>query len=366
MERGQKSLRLFDQYLGPLLLMLLKPFFIFRKKDLPKAAQVIGLIKMAAIGDTILISGLISDLKKWQPSARIVLFTGASNFEMAKLVEGVDLVEKLPLKNPWQALQKLRAQKMDLLIDTDSWPRLSALFAALSGARLTVGFKTSGQYRHFLFDRLVNHSNELHEMDNFRNLLREVEIPCGLPSQNFGHPWTSERTSNRILFHLWPGGTQSYLREWPESKWRDLALALIAKESCQIGLTGSPSEFEKNQKFMQSFPSQDQKYFENLAGRTLKDLLQSLQSCRLMVAVNTGIMHLAASLGTPTLGLHGPTNPKRWGPVGPRAQSLLSPTTGSGHLNLGFEYFDEINRTADLSVNEVLKACEKLLQESKS
>ena len=49
-------------------------------------------------------------------------------------------------------------------------------------------------------------------------------------------------------------------------------------------------------------------------------------------------MHLAALAGAPTVGLHGPTNPLRWGPVGRHVRALLPHKGPYAYLNLGFEY----------------------------
>ena len=57
-----------------------------------------------------------------------------------------------------------------------------------------------------------------------------------------------------------------------------------------------------------------------------------------MVSVNTGIMHLAAATGAPTISLNGPTDPARWGPVGERAVSVDSCLEGCGYLYYGWEY----------------------------
>ena len=57
-----------------------------------------------------------------------------------------------------------------------------------------------------------------------------------------------------------------------------------------------------------------------------------------VVSVNTGTMHLAALAGAPTVGLHGPTNPLRWGPVGRHVRALLPHKGPYAYLNLGFEY----------------------------
>jgi ADP-heptose:LPS heptosyltransferase len=74
------------------------------------------------------------------------------------------------------------------------------------------------------------------------------------------------------------------------------------------------------------------------------------------VSVNTGIMHISALLERPTLALHGPTNPRRWGPLGKTAVVIgPGPECGCGYLNLGFEYpRSPPDCMARISVEEVL------------
>jgi len=57
-----------------------------------------------------------------------------------------------------------------------------------------------------------------------------------------------------------------------------------------------------------------------------------------VVSVNTGNMHLAAALNVPVVGLHGPTNPARWGPIGGNAQIVRPSSDECCYLNLGWEY----------------------------
>ncbi|HLP25250.1 MAG TPA: glycosyltransferase family 9 protein, partial [Acidobacteriota bacterium] len=76
---------------------------------------------------------------------------------------------------------------------------------------------------------------------------------------------------------------------------------------------------------------------ENLAGKTgLVEFAERLQACALLVANDTGGMHLANALGVPVIGLFGPTNPVRTGPVFAASKILLQPPgclpTGGGSL----------------------------------
>jgi ADP-heptose:LPS heptosyltransferase len=323
----------------------------------------VALVKTAAIGDTVLLSALVSDLKAWKPDLRIVLFAGESNAFYGRLLTGVDRVVELKLTKIWHCIRLLRSESFDVTIDVDSWPRISAVFAVLSSTDCVVGFKTFGQYRHFAENIQVTHQDDQHEIENDRALLRALDIPVGAPPQDLGRPWVVTSAKKTITFHLWPGGTLSHLREWPESNWQKLASELI-RDGFVIQMSGAPSEREKNAAFIRSLSPSDQGSVQNLAGQSFEMTLESLRTSRLLVSVNTGIMHVGAAMGVPTLGLHGPTNPLRWGPLGARSRSLLSRTPGSAQLNLGFEYVDRIERMAGLDVGDVTSAAQALLRET--
>ena len=78
----------------------------------------------------------------------------------------------------------------------------------------------------------------------------------------------------------------------------------------------------------------------SIAGElSLPELASVLRDAAGVVAVNTGVMHLAALLDAPVVALHGPTSRRRWGPVGARSIALApADTSGCEFLNLGFEY----------------------------
>ena len=57
--------------------------------------------------------------------------------------------------------------------------------------------------------------------------------------------------------------------------------------------------------------------FKMLTSAPLLEVAQCLQKCRCYLGNNSGITHLAAMLGVPTVAIFGPTNPKIWRPVGP-------------------------------------------------
>ncbi|ODS51046.1 MAG: hypothetical protein ABS42_00520 [Bdellovibrio sp. SCN 50-8] len=373
MERGNPLLRFFDAYVGPILIgiLALPRFFARDSKSLKSigAPQRIGLIKAAALGDTVLLSAIVSDLAAAFPKAQIILFVGGTNAGLAQKIKGVHQVHRMPLKNVWRSLRILRQEPLDLIIDTDSWPRISALWAALAGAQLSVGFATEGQRRHYAFDIAVPHRGDQHEMENYRDLLRALEIPVYALPQNFSltekvdqpsalftsyRQWRDKYPGRICGLHLWPGGTKSYLKEWPVSSWQELLRSLPG--DLQYVMTGGPGDRDRNAECIAGLPSEIQSRVFNAAGFSLGETIHLLAELDVILSVNTGVLHLAAAMECPVIGLHGPTNPLRWGPLGSEHISLLAAHPFAGCLNLGFEYpADGIEIMPSLSVQQVLK-----------
>jgi heptosyltransferase I len=90
-----------------------------------------------------------------------------------------------------------------------------------------------------------------------------------------------------------------------------------------------------------------------------RSLAGVLMRARVVVSVNTGVMHLAAIVGAPTVALNGPNRNGRWGPVGTRAIGVESPGEGCGYLHLGFEFDGQATDCMErITVERVVQAVE--------
>ena len=229
----------------------------------------------------------------------------------------------------------MREEKLDVLIDFSSWQRLTAFYAMMSGARFTAGFRTAGQYRHRGYDRVVEHRNDRHELENYRSLVQSLGIPAGSPPyiEPPQVPPLSVLSRNReiIVFHLWPSGACSWLRQWPEDRWIELAKQLAGLDTIFL-MTGAPSDLPRSEQFVQQLHHAGLQAESYISPDGLDSLCQVLLGAKLVVSVNTGVMHLAAILGAPTISLNGPTNNERWGPIGPRAVGIQPYGEGCGYL----------------------------------
>lgn len=318
--RGNFYLRFLDRYVGIFLARILYR----RKRSFPSRIEKIGILKLAGIGDLILLSGVIADLRKHHPEASLTLFCGKENRAIASLIPGVTVVV-LPLVT---GVRLLRRCKLDLLLDFEQWARLDVLMSYFSKAKFTVGFKTEGQYRHYPFDLAIPHAYGCHEMENFRN----IAVAIGVPGQNLPTLCFSEHPislpDRYVMFHPWSISFVKEWKQWPRESW--IVLGRYFKEQgYEIFITGGHQDASASEELARVVGG------TSLAGKTPLPLLAHyLKKTACLITIDTGVMHLAAALKTPLIALFGPTSAHRWGPLSEKAYVLSG---GKPFMYLGFE-----------------------------
>lgn len=306
-----------------------------RRAGPPPAIKRIGLLRTAAIGDTVLLSGPVADLRQSFPESSITLFCGGSNLEVARLVPGLDDVVRLPIARPWKAMGIVRrAGAFDAWIDFGQWPRYDALISHCARAAFKVGFRTPGQRRHYVFDRCAAHTTDRHEIENFRALtamlgasgssLPRLAVPEGeLPL-----------SPGSVVFHMFPGGSRAAVKAWPAERWVELG-SRVAGDGRRIVLTGSGRDRPGAEAVAAQMPHGAATV---AAGELdIAATARLLTGCAAVVSVDTGIMHMASALGCRLVALHGPTSAKRWGPLNPTSTAVQSAYSREPWIQLGFE-----------------------------
>lgn len=328
-----------------------------RKKaalELHGKPERIGVLCFGAIGDTLLASASIVLLHQEWPQAKILLITSRANAGAALFVPHVTETRAFTITDVWGMIRYVRQCRFDLFMDTGQWARLGALISALSGAGRTVGFCTPGQFRHIAFDIRVPHRNDQHEIENFLALGQAFRQEFGKPSRPLTSPVPALKAPEPALpplvadfagsaplvaCHMWPAGIQANLKEWPPAYWAQLTEKLTAA-GIRVLFTGGPGDVARTTAFVDAYikgPTRE-KILPVAGTMSLYEEAALLQKLNALIAVNTGYMHLGALLGVPTVDLHGPTNPRRWGGIGPRVIRLLPEKGHYAYLNLGFEY----------------------------
>ena len=317
--RKKGWLKTLDRYVGIPVVAALAPLRFLRKK--PTRFRRVGVMKTAAIGDLVLASGPIADLRRAYPDAELVLITGADNAAVVPLF-------------PFAVERQVVAGSMRNTA-TLSWPRFDALLAARSGAAWRIGFRRRGQQRAAAFDETVEHSPKQHEIDNYRSLVRLLNVDStALPRLRASTDSSGSPERPYVVFHPWSGGDRGWIKEWPRERWVELAARL--GNGFTYLVTAGPGDIERSTALVAKL--RESGVDADVAALSLEATAALLAGAVGVISVNTGIMHVAAAVGARTLSLEGPVPVARWGPIGRTVASVESATSGSGYLDLGFEY----------------------------
>ncbi len=121
-----------------------------------------------------------------------------------------------------------------------------------------------------------------------------------------------ERAEDRDLVVLHPG-SHWVSKRWPEERWRELAERIVRSfPEAAIVVTQGPGE-ERMVSRIGMLPGGA---VLSAGKTTLGQLIALLGRAQLVIASDTGPLHIAAAMGTPVIGLYGPTDPGRNGPYG--------------------------------------------------
>ena len=108
-------------------------------------------------------------------------------------------------------------------------------------------------------------------------------------------------------------GSGAPVKLWPARRWAAVAQAIRAEYGCDVVLTGSAAELPLIAQIQSALPEP----VISLAGRTdLRQLGALFRRGRLVCGVDSGPLHLAVAVGTPTLHLYGPSSIEDYGPWG--------------------------------------------------
>ncbi len=333
-----------------------------------------ALLKTAAIGDTVLLSAVIREIRHAYPRSSLTLVVSKSNYGAVSLLNGVDEVVVFDMTAPLRSLRTVaRLERQHLVLDFSPWARIDSLIAYCIPADRKIGFKRRHMHRHYVYDATVEHSDDVHELENYRNILRAVPMAtAGFRPQLSVNEGALRRTGDlfgqhrrNVVFHPFPGGYKKHLKEWPIENWIRVGRELIHR-GCRIYITGDQDDAEAAEAIKRGL-DRDGEYCSVLCGRyPLAETAAILSRASLLITVNTGVMHIGAAVSARLIALHGPTSPERWGPVSDDAVVVRSSLACSPCISLGSEYrCDRGGCMETIAVEEVLRQAEMLLMKER-
>ena len=168
-----------------------------------------------------------------------------------------------------------------------------------------------------------------HEATRNLDVLKRAGIPTPTQTTIFSvtaedKKWTSnflaahQIDKERPLIAIHPGSPIP-LKRWIPERYAELADWLIARKRAQILFVGVEDEIPIITEIQAGMRAQS----VNIAGKTtLIQLASILHTCNVFIGNDSGPMHLAAAVGTQTIGLYGPGDPTRFGPAGVQCQTI--------------------------------------------
>jgi lipopolysaccharide heptosyltransferase I len=331
----------------------------------PDARRIL-VVRLGAMGDIVHALPLLASLRGRWPGARVDWLVDRRHLAILDLVPGVAEVITIDTRRftgdaGWPGVvRRLRRARYDVVIDAQGLIK-SALLARLSGAPVVVGF-SSAHARERLAGWLYSvavRPDAPHVVD--RGLALAVAAGVTRPVRQFD--LTVPDPSPAILqilamldrFVVLNPGAAWPNKRWPADRFGAVAARLHELRGLRSLVTWGPGE----EALALDVVARADAAAILAPATSLADLVGLLARASLVISGDTGPLHLAAALGTPTVGIFGPTDPWRNGPWAPSDEAL------SRHDRCTCSHKRRCTASrwclSDLAVTEVAQAAERRL-----
>jgi lipopolysaccharide heptosyltransferase II len=258
------------------------------------------------LGDSVISIPAVRAIKRGRPDAHLTILAPARIAEVWRLVPEVDVVISLGQKSVWAAARLLkREQPFDVAIVFPGSLRV-ALELWLAGVPRRVGY--AGHRRRWLLNQVVRKPERNgpppHQSEYYLDIARSLGVEAEVGEIGLAAP---AQRAGRI--GLCPGAEYGPAKRWLPERFAEVARAIGG----EWVLFGTEKDAEVGAEIATAIGDG----CLNLIGKTtLKELIDELRKCRLLLTNDTGTMHLATLLGVPVVAVFGSTEPSLTGPLG--------------------------------------------------
>jgi len=312
------------------------------------APRAIALVKLSALGDVVHATPVVEALADAFPAARLTWVVerraAALLHDHPRLADIITLDTRAwrRVRTPSAArtlartlrelLQRLRGARFDVAVDLQGLAK-SGVVTAATGAPLRIGFAAGFQRERlnalFTNRRVAPPPSARHVVEQNLALLEPLgvtprrvvfRLPCREAAEGRVDEFFAAAglKPHARLVVLNPGAGQAAKR-WPVERFAELAARLTGEASARVLVLWGPGE-EAAARTIGTAPG------VVLAPPTdLDTLVAVVRRASLVVAADTGPLHVAAAVGAPCVGLYGPTSAVRNGPYGTGHRTLSAP-----------------------------------------
>lgn len=315
----------------------------------------IAILKLSSLGDVIHALPVARALRRHLPGCHLTWVAEAGEAELLADHPDLDAVISVDTRR-WrrcffapatareigETFRRLRAGRFDVALDLQGLVK-SGVLTACTRAPVRIGFARSHLREPmsalFTNRRVVPPPGAVHVVEQYLALLDPLGVaerrpvftlPVNPDAERRADAFLTERgvkASDRLV--ALNVGARRPEKRWPIGHWRRLAEGLAAAAGVKGLVLWGPGEENLAMAVAGTLPT------GQLLGpaTTLRDLAAFLRRALLVVAPDTGPLHLAAALGTPCVGLYGPTSGARNGPYGAHCRAVESPDGSMASLD---------------------------------
>jgi heptosyltransferase-2 len=346
------------------------------RNDFNHAAPVL-IVPFVWIGDFVRCHSVVKLLRAHVPERPVDIVSNTLCAPLADYMPGVRqaIITDLPRRRLGVALQRELADRLreghygQALVMSRKWK--AALAPWLAGIPIRTGF--AGEFRFGLLNDMRFGERKLPRMIDQMGVLA---LPQGaMPPAEWPLPelkvsaqeldsWRGQRglaIEAGPIITLSPGAVGAG-KAWPVGHYAALAAALT-KDGAAVWVLGGPNETPLAKQIAQGSDSR----VRDLTSNDVRNAILALAAADLAVTNDSGLMHISAAIGTPTVAIFGPTSPWHWRPLNPVAAILEPEGHDDARAKARTDGNDAVRhrRTNDVSVETVLATARRILADAK-
>jgi heptosyltransferase I len=287
----------------------------------------ICILRLSALGDICQILPLILSLQKQWPDTHLTWVIGKNEFQFFKFLPKINFII-FDKKKGYQAFKDLRQQlhhqEFDLLLHMQTAFRASLVSHKIK-ARIRLGFNFSyaTELQWLFTNKKIQAKPRQHNTSVFTNFADTLGIEKVSNNFTFSLPAIKDQLPETPYILINPCSSKGFKwRNWQAKNFIDVINFIHENYPHKIILMGANTELERE---TAEFICQNTKTKpENLIGKTnINQLAPLIQNAQLLISPDSGPVHIAELLNTPTISLYAATNPKQTGPY-QRTQGLIN------------------------------------------
>ena len=286
------------------------------------------LIRLSSLGDIVLTTPAIRAVRSHYPNAYIAMLVAQQsadvlleNPHLNEIIQFNRLAKDKDTGEMIRILRILRQRQFTLTLDFQRKFR-TELLMYMSGASERVGKGKLCTVR-------VPDAEEKHATERYFDVLHAAGIPAENRQLEM-YLSNAERTGTRDAFEkagikkqrlkvgLFPGAGWK-LREWMPERFASIGDKLVQNYNAQVIVFGGPNEIELVANVCDLMQEQVYQFAGTLS---IRELAAYIEKCNLFLTNDTGPMHIASAVGTPTVALFGPGNHIRFQPLGEKHTTI--------------------------------------------